>query len=207
MKKLIITLFVIVFTLNLSDSVNAQNNSYARPSWYASVAGTFDIHLFENEVESAFEGLVDIENAWGIDLKVGRRLLKWLSLEAEYEYIDGFDFNVDNVKIFSLQANTFTGNVKFHYPIQRFIPYAIAGVGGTWFNIKDEIGLGIGFESDLALAGRLGAGIDIFLTEKWAINTSYTFVLTTFDLTNPTKIENISGIYYGSFQLGVAYYF
>jgi len=207
MKKLVVTIPLVLFTLILSESVQAQSVDYARPAWYVSVAGTFDIHLFESEVKKAFDGVVDLENAWGIDLKVGRRLLYWLSFELEYEYVDGFDFNVDGIKILSLQVNTLTGNVKFHYPFRRFIPYAVAGIGGTWYNVKDEAGLGIGFESDTALAGRFGAGIDIFLTERWAINTSYTFVLTTYDLTNPTKLQNISGVYYGALQLGIAYYF
>ena len=207
MKKILLILPLLILAFIYSDTVQAQDVDYARPAWYVSVSGSFDVHLFENEIENAFDGIIDVKNAWGIDVKIGRRVLKWLSLEAEYEYVNGFDINVEDITIFKIPANTLTGNIKLHYPIQRFIPYVTAGIGGTWYNIKDQFGLGIGFESGTAFAGRVGGGLDIFLTEHWAINANYTFVLTTFDLKNPTQDNNISDIHYGALQVGIAYYF
>jgi len=207
-RKLIIgVVLTVALSVAAAESVQAQDVDYARPAWYVSVAGTFNVHLFEEEVDSAIPGVIDLEHAWGFDIKAGKRLYKWLSLELEFEYIDGFDFNLSDTKILTLRPSTLTGNVKFHYPFGRFLPYGIVGIGGTWFDIKDQFGIGIGFDTDVALAGRFGAGFDIFLTEHWAINANYSFVLTTFDLTNPAVIENISSIHYGSTQLGVAYYF
>jgi len=205
MNKLIITIFLVLFTLIPSESVLAEDVDYARPAWYVSIAGAFNVHLFEYEVDSAITGDIDLENAWGFDIKAGNRLFKWLSLELEFEYVDGFDFKLSGTKILTLRPGTLTGNVKFHYPFGRFLPYGIVGIGGTWFDIKDQ--LGIGFDNTVAFAGRLGAGFDIFLTEHLAINANYSFVLTTFDLKNPVVIENISAVHFGSTQLGVAYYF
>ena len=207
MKKILLIFPLLVFTFIYSEQAKAQDVDYAKPAWYVSVAGTFDVHLFESTIEGAGGGDLNLDSAWGIDVKVGKRISKWFSLEAEYEYVNGFDFTVADIKILSLQANTLTGNVKFHYPIQRFIPYVVAGIGATWFRINDETGIGIDFGSDTAFAGRAGAGLDIFLNKNWAFNANYTVVLTTFDLTSPTKEENISEIHYGALQVGIAYYF
>jgi len=207
MNKLLTLILILVSVSFFSKDLYAQQVDYAKPAWYLSVAGTFDAHLFDSDLKNLTDGDVTLDNAWGMDFKFGRRFNKWFSLEAEYEFVNGFDLKFDDIKILSVQANTLTGNVKFHWPIQRFLPYVMIGMGGTWYNIKDEVGLGIGFDSDLALAGRAGGGIDIFITENWAINTSYTIVVTTFDLTNPTKPDNISDVHYGAFQIGVAYYF
>lgn len=207
MNKLLALILILVSVSFFSKDLYAQQVDYAQPGWYVSVGGTFDAHLFDSDINKISDGDVTLDNAWGMDFKVGRRFNKWFSLEGEYEFVNGFDLKFDGIKILSIQANTITGNAKFHWPIQRFIPYVTIGLGGTWYNIKDEVGLGIGFDSDLALAGRAGGGIDIFINENWVINTSYTVVLTTFDLTNPAKPENISEVHYGAFQIGVGYYF
>ncbi len=207
MNKLFALILILISISFFSKDLYAQQVDYAKPAWYLSVGGTFDVHLFDSDINNISDGEVDLDNAWGMDFKFGRRFNKWFSLEAEYEFVNGFDAKFAGIKVFSVQANTLTGNVKFHWPIQRFIPYGTLGIGGTWYNIKDKTGLGLGFESDLALAGRTGVGLDIFITENWVINTNYTIVLTTFDLTNPTKPENVSDVHYGAFQIGVGYYF
>ena len=207
MRKILLILPVLILTFIYSEQAKAQDVNYAEPAWYVSVGGTFGVHLFESTVDGVSEGDVSLDDAWGIDIKVGKRIKKWFSLEAEYEYINGFDFKILGENVLSLQANTLTGNVKFHYPFQRFIPYVVAGIGATWYRLDDETGLGIDFDGETVLAGRLGAGFDLFLNKNWAVNANYTVVLTTFDLTSPTQIENVSEVHYGAAQIGIAYYF
>jgi len=207
MKKILLIFPLLVLTFIYSEQVNAQDVDYARSAWYVSVAGSFDVHLFESTANDVSDGVVDLDNAWGIDIKVGKRIYTWLSLEVEYEYINGFDFSIFDVKVNSLQVNTLTGNVKFHYPIQRFIPYAVLGIGGAWYRVTDDTGLFDDFDSDTALAGRAGVGFDLFLNQNWAVNANYTVVLSTYDLTSPTELENVSDVHYGAFQVGIAYYF
>ena len=122
MRKILLILPVLILTFIYSEQTNAQEVDYAKSAWYVSVGGSFDVHLFESTVNDISDSVVDLDNAWGIDIKVGKRIKRWLSLEVEYEYINGFDFTIFDEKVNSLQVNTLTGNVKFHYPIQRFLP-------------------------------------------------------------------------------------
>ena len=207
MRNILFILPLLILTFIYSEQSKAQEVDYAKPGWYVSVGGSFDVHLFESTANDVSDGVVDLDNAWGIDIKVGKRIKRWLSLEVEYEYINGFDFSISDVKVNSLQVNTLTGNVKFHYPIQRFIPYAVLGIGGAWYRVTDDTGLFDDFDSDTALAGRAGVGFDLFLNQNWAVNANYSVVLSTYDLTSPTELENVSDVHYGAFQVGIAYYF
>lgn len=163
--------------------------------------------LFESTGDDFSEDSVELDNSWGVDVKAGKRINNWFSLEAEYQYVNGFDFNIDGEKALTLKANTLTGNVKFHYPIQRFIPYAVAGIGGTWFQVEDETSIGLDFDGDTVFAGRLGAGFDVFINKNWAVNANYTVVLTSFDLKSPSTTANLKNVHFGAFQVGLAYYF
>ena len=94
MKKLILIIPLLFFTFIFTETVKSQNVDYAQPAWYVSIGGTFDIHLFESTLGDISEGDVDLSDTWGIDVKVGKRIKKWFSIEAEYEYIQGFDFKI-----------------------------------------------------------------------------------------------------------------
>jgi len=94
MKKLILIIPLLFFTFIFSETVKSQNVNYAEPAWYVSIGGTFDVHLFESTLGDISEGDVDLSDTWGIDVKVGKRIKKWFSIEAEYEYIQGFDFKI-----------------------------------------------------------------------------------------------------------------
>lgn len=207
MNKTFLAITVLFITFVYTHASHSDEINYARPAWYISGAGSFNIHLFKTADNDVAEEIVDLDEAWGFDIKIGRRLFKYMSIEAEYEYVDGFDFSIFDVEVLSLEANTLTGNLKFHYPINRFIPYITGGIGGTWYRTKNETGIGVGFESETALAGRAGAGFDLFINKHVALNANYTIVLSTFDLTSPTERENISNVNYGAAQVGLAFYF
>ncbi len=210
MKMTLGLLSVLVFALapTLASGHENETDETTRPGWYAGVAGTWAIHLFEQELEDAFFNLASASDSAGLAVKVGYRFNKWFAGEFMYEWIDGFEVTGPlKVKLFDIVGHGFTVNGKAYYPIKNWHPYFLGGIGLFYTDIQDRTGTGLFVsDSETAFAGRVGAGVDLYINRNWVITLETTVLLTTTNLSSPSR-KGLSGLHYVSQQLGVMYRF
>jgi opacity protein-like surface antigen len=97
--------------------------------------------------------------------RAGYRVNGWLALEGHYEYMDGQEVK-GATQNGELRANIFTFNTRLSLPLEGDTrPYVLLGIGAVEYEQHNEIaGLNIG-GSEWDFSGRLGAGIESYLTD------------------------------------------
>ena len=80
---------------------------------------------------------------------------------------------------------------KKEFEDKPYVPYAVLGLGTIFWKTKDVFGANnLQYESsiDTSLALKMGAGVDWFLDDHWALNLNFDYILTnsTAALTNGT---------------------
>ena len=104
----------------------AYAGDFDRRGFYLGANGVAGVDLFSKAIENAVQDTlllpvsVDVDPAAGFNVRVGYRLFSWFAMEANYEYINGFDTNVEfaGVDVVTAESkfHTVTGNVKFLRP-------------------------------------------------------------------------------------------
>jgi len=204
-----------VVILLASGGAAAADDGFSRSGAYLGLGGSGVFHLFEDEVDKQSGGTVEAEASAGLNARVGYRLLSWLALEAQYEWVAGIDFvakeDLSPVAdkgdtLARLESHALTANAKFLLPIWRIQPYLTIGVGGTIYDLDDKTGLGFG-KNESAFVGRVGVGGDVYITKNLLAFVEGSGLLSTLDVTAPTISKNISDLHYFSLQLGLQYRF
>jgi outer membrane protein W len=153
--------------------------------------------LFEDQIRKVTgDATATVDPSWGLDARLGLRLLSFLAVEGQYEWMDDFEVAVSGGTA-NLTGNTFTGNVKFYIPVWRVQPYILAGIGFTKYKI--ESALAPSAKQDL-FAGRVGGGLDLYLTQKVALNAEVAALLTASDL--EFNSDSFSSLNYLSVNFG-----
>jgi len=152
----------------------------------------------------------DFDTSFGFVIKGGYRFHPLLAAELEGDFISGFDstfvvpgaappFN-GPLKL-TVDGGNITGNVLAYLPLGRFQPYGLFGLGGMWANLRSTYAVATvcgpsfnwfwycrGAYARLTDGGafvmKFGGGLDVFVTEDWAINIEATYVLPTGELTD-----------------------
>ncbi|MFN2427353.1 MAG: outer membrane beta-barrel protein [Candidatus Binatia bacterium] len=151
--------------------------------WYLGAGALFSIENFR----------CDADNAWGYNIRGGRRINEMFAVEAEWEHpvdkfddanvVDGFgrlngDFDVWNI----------TANGKF-YPIQgRFQPYALVGAGYGQADLPHDDNGGF--------VARFGIGLDVLIMDNFGISSEVGYVLGTGALSDYDQIPISLGLFY-----------
>jgi opacity protein-like surface antigen len=207
LKKSFIHLLT-VGVLTLSSGVSALADDFDRPGAYIGVNGVYGISLFQNEISEAF-GLDDdfkLGDSGGINARIGYRALSWLAFEAEYEWLHAMKLESQGFAIGDFKPNTVTGNLKLIIPSWRIQPYLLLGAGVAIWKIEGENHS----QSSTGFAGRVGLGLETYLSKHWVFNIEATGVLNTNDI-DPSEIEvdldSISHLYYVSISAGIVYRF
>jgi opacity protein-like surface antigen len=78
-------------------------------------------------------GLARTENDATFGASLGYQFNKYLRAEGTYDY----RYNEDNSRT-KLSSSTALGNLIVQYPIGAFTPYALAGAGYRWSDLKNE---------------------------------------------------------------------
>ncbi|MEZ4218019.1 MAG: hypothetical protein R3E88_16145 [Myxococcota bacterium] len=194
-------------TLLLAATARAGDGGFARTGAYIGAGGTWVTDVFEDDVADFASGLagtnvdVDIHDTWGATALLGYRALPFLAVEAQYEYVDDFGVDASGAGVsgrVDLRGHVLTGNLKLVLPTWRIQPYVLAGLGVVWYRASGGIsGLGAAvFEDDRAFAGRVGAGVDLVLSESWLLQVGASAVLTTEELSSNATAEDLDGIHY-----------
>jgi hypothetical protein len=189
-------------------SSRAAADDFDRPGAYIGVNGVYAISLFQDDINelAGLDDHFDLGDSPGVNARLGYRVFSWFAVEAEYEWVQSMDLKVLDVDLGDFKPNTVTANLKFILPVWRIQPYLLMGGGVAIWDIESPIQN----QSSTGFAGRVGLGIDTYLTKHWVFNLEATGVLNTNDI-DPSKISNditdISHLYYFSMSAGITYRF
>jgi opacity protein-like surface antigen len=136
-----------------------ENNPFARRGAFVGLGATWQVSGFQEELRDAAFG-----NSWGFNARGGYRFADWFALEGIFEYADKFGANAPRSEGSSVSLISTTGNAKFIVPLDRFQPYLSLGAGFLYAE-KDGKGFIRNLDDvDFGFAGRIGGGLDFYLT-------------------------------------------
>lgn len=140
---------------------------YHRAGPYLGLAGTWGVEKFDDSNN------IDTEDSIGINARAGYRMLGWLSVEAEGEYL--FDFDIkdkNNTTRADLSMWLIGGNVRLNLPTDLIQPYLLAGGGYMGTDSSGDVS-----ETDHGGFARVGGGVEFYPWEHIAIDVGLTGVL------------------------------
>lgn len=169
-----------------------DENDFARPGAFAGVGFNWQEQGFQGPFRQE-----DYGNSWGFDARGGYRFADWFATEAIFEYANKFGPNAPNTVAKDLELITTTVDAKFILPLDRFQPYLEAGVGFLYAN--DGGGFRNAIENrDIGFAGRIGAGVDLYLTRHVSLFVDNSWTMAT---------QNTEDLYFYSLGGGGRYNF
>ncbi len=181
-----------------------DDEGFSHSGFYVGVGGSYVTDTFEDDFSDALGVDTDIQESWGVNAVIGYRILPFLAAEFEYEWIDEFDIKVGGINALSVEAQAFTANLKWIVPTWRIQPYLLTGVGGARFKFKDKLGLGFS-DTTTGFAGRLGVGLDVYITKHILVTVGANAVLSATDFT--VAGQDVEPIFYVGGQAGIQYRF
>jgi len=184
----------------------AEGDDYSRSGFYMGVGPSLVVPLFDDEVTDWAGAPSDVDHSVGMVLRFGLRLLSFLSTELQYEGVKGYDVELAGIDTFRMDSHTLTVNAKLHLPIWRIQPYLVTGIGFTHYDIHDDFELEGG--GSFALGGRVGGGLDLYLTSNLVIYGEVSVMLTKGAMEEKgIPGPSIDPMHYLSAQIGLIYRF
>ncbi len=184
-----------------------DDEGFSHSGFYVGVGGSYVTDTFEDVLSDALGVSTDIKESWGVNAVLGYRILPFLAAEFEYEWIDEFDIKALGTTVASIETQAFTANLKWIVPTWRIQPYLLTGIGVARFKLTDKVNpppLKVS-ETTTDFAGRLGAGVDVYLTKHILLTVGASAVLTAIDF-GPSGNE-VDNIFYVGGQAGIQYRF
>lgn len=199
---------LVIAVLCLLPAVAAAQEGYDRPGWYLGAGGTYAFHWFPGDFDGDVGATTKTENTGGVNARAGYRFNSWAATELEYEWLDGFENKVVGSRVFDLGYHVITANGKLLYPAWgRFQPYGLLGVGVEIIDVSRRAGLGAGLDNNgVGFAGRVGAGLDVYITQHWLVNVGVDAVLSSTQIKNSIG-KDLSNLFYIPVQAGVQFRF
>jgi len=185
------------------ESWSGQNtfsgHDYVNTGGYMMIGGLTGFEAFSGD------GGQDFDSTFGFVLKGGARFNPYIAAEVEGNFLSGFDTVVNltnNPAIpagfppsvaLTLDGGNVTVNAKAYFPLGRFQPNAIIGLGGMWTRVRSTYPVSVvcgpsfyfywyctGAYAQLASGGgfvmRFGGGVDVQLGDTWALVVDATYV-------------------------------
>jgi opacity protein-like surface antigen len=119
---------------------------------------------------------VNVQSSQGASATVGWRIHPHVALEARGDWFDGFDYQSKKVEG-KVDGFAVTGNIKVFPLIGRFQPYFVTGFGAINAEVKQRR-----FSNDqratdqhTEVTGRVGAGLDLMLSDAIALEVEATY--------------------------------
>ena len=145
---------------------------YARRGLVAGLGATTGIEFFDGDQARGEE------TSFGVAARAGVRCTERMSSELAWEWQEGFAAGNDSDDALW----TLTSNAKLHLLTGRVQPFLLAGIGILHGDIP-------GYQPRTDVAGRLGGGVDFYLTEEIAISLDASYVAPT---GNVQKLDYVS---------------
>ena len=152
-----------------------------RAGFYIMLGGHAAIENFDD---------ADFHDSASIDVRTGYRLNPLIAVETHLEWIEDFDSrNKEQNPPFNanqpvgdpafLDAFTATVNARIFLPLEKYQDFQPYGLLGGGLMRVGRVGTDGPSEHDVGYAGRLGAGVDMYLTQRLGVNLEVTYVIPT----------------------------
>ena len=116
----------------------------------------------------------DYQVGIGFDIFGGYRFGRYIAVEAQFEYIDRVDTEIDDPGVKTL-LQTFTVQAKPYLPFGRWQPFLLGGIGVT--KITTQVNKNKNKINDNSLSFRAGGGLEYYATENIAATVSASYVI------------------------------
>jgi opacity protein-like surface antigen len=158
-----------VLLVSLVATSARADEDFGRSGPYIGVGASRPLNLLEAFLDDD-PVLTNIEftNSWGVNARAGYHLASFVSLEAEYEWLGDFGARLGGVDLGVIRANAATANLRFIGPFGRFQPYLLLGAGAVFISTSDKFGL-LAIDKT-SFAGRVGLGMDVYVTPHFYLN-------------------------------------
>jgi outer membrane protein W len=145
------------------------DGEFGRSGPYIGVGASRSLNLVEAFLSDNPElSNIKVDDNWGVNARAGYRLASWFAVEGEYEWLDDYNMSLGGIQFGAIGFQTATANLRFIGPFGRFQPYLLLGAGGLFIRTEDKFhALNV---DSVAFAGRVGLGIDVYLTEHLLLN-------------------------------------
>ena len=144
---------------------------FNRDGWYVGVQGVYAVEDFSLQGAS-------FDDEFGMNGHTGYRFLRNLALELEFEWIDGFRAAGGKVDTYAINLNSKIYPLARAFEqdsvLARFQPFAQIGAGWQW---GQRSGFGLNKKNTGDIVGRFGAGLEIYLTENFALTGNAVYAL------------------------------
>lgn len=185
---------------------SSRDTEFNRKGWYAGMGAAWGKDLFEEDIEGALKGVVDVTDTWGLNARLGYRLRRWFAFEVQWEWMDNFQTTIadaSDTEIASFTTHTITANAKILLLRNKVQPYFLLGAGGQYGDFKGQtvaVPAAISSSGQVSLpsssswdfAGRLGGGVDIYFNKNVLMNVEAAVVGSAGDFGRPGReIEDI----------------
>ena len=182
------TMLVLVLFLQPAAAWS-QREDFGRPGTYFGVNFVYAVEDFDNS------GRVDVDDAPGFNLLLGQRLNANFTVDVQWEYIDDFEFDLDNSDLDGeIEIHMLSLNGRLYLTTTRVQPFVKAGFGFMHADARAGIFGDVG--DDDAFAVRGGGGLDFYLTENVVISAGAEYVVPTSDLEDFRYVSVQGGLQY-----------
>jgi opacity protein-like surface antigen len=208
-------MWLTALVLCAASAASGETDDYARRGLYAGVGGAYVIEQFDlpdatlTLPESPiFHYDVDGGDSWGAEARVGYRFHPNLAAEGQLQCYDNFGIDVAEVAdarpkrdFLTLNGLSLMGNVKGYPFTGRVQPYGLLGLGLLWLHTQpprtlyDDLQKGFD-DHEVEFAGRIGVGIDGYLTRNLLLNVETSYLVPTGGLRDFRMVPISLGVQY-----------
>ena len=165
-----VALIVMIGAATQAQAERQAEDDFSSPGLYAGLGFAVGFENFD------ILGSIDMGTPVGFDSWLGYRVIPNLAAELELGYLNGFESGQAPSSL-GLDVLAFTGNLKAYLLTGRVQPFVLVGIGLTDFILSAPRS-----DHETDFAARFGGGIDVYLTESFALQLKSSYMLTTGDL-------------------------
>lgn len=148
-------------------------SEYARSGWFLSLQA---LYAFENfDVKGA-----NADGAWGASGRFGYRFLPRLAAELQFESPITFDVRAAGSRLAHVTGFVPSVNARGYLLTGRWQPYVVGGIGAGVFLTDGKVGNGNSW--DAGFTARVGAGVELYGDDIWAMTVEGSYVIPTGDV-------------------------
>jgi opacity protein-like surface antigen len=187
LKVRVPTILIVLSVLLSTSPASAEDGEFGRPGGYISAGVSGALQAFNGDAGSIAD-VVDFGTALIIGGRIGYRANKFIAIEGVLDYsITGFKVEVPGAGSIEARSLVGMGNVKLYPGDWRVQPFAMGGlgvvVGATDCTLTNgtaiacsSIGLA---DQETVFGGRVGGGLDFYLTRNLALSGEVAYVIPT----------------------------
>jgi opacity protein-like surface antigen len=152
-----------------------EEPDFGRGGFYLGAGGTAGIENLD------VPGTAD--SSFGVHGRIGYRSAEMLAEEIQFEWQNGFDLSRGG----EVDAWALTLNLRWYLTTGRIQPFLVTGVGAARIKCdpcRDS--------RDVALLGRLGGGVDFYITESIGVTFDATYLLPAENNFTPHDVQWVS---------------